>query len=133
MSSGKILVVDDEQFVRHLIRTEFSLEGFDVVVAASGEEAMNLVAAQSFDLILLDIKLPEMDGIETLGRIKEASPDTEVIMITGSGDIKSAVDCMKLGAADYMTKPFKLDELLYVSNQAVKGRLEKREKASALE
>ncbi len=106
MNTGKILAIDDEQFIRRLIRNEFSLEGFDVITAKSGEEGISLFDNDCFDLVLLDIKLPKMDGIETLRRIKETSPDTEVIMITGFGDINSAVDCIKLGAADYVTKPF---------------------------
>lgn len=122
MSNGKILAIDDEQFIRRLILNEFSLEGFDVITAESGEEGLGLFKDHFFDLVLLDIKLPKMDGIETLRRIKEISTDTEVIMITGFGDIKSAVDCIKLGAVDYVTKPFKLDELLALAGQAIKRR-----------
>jgi DNA-binding NtrC family response regulator len=126
MSSGKILAIDDEQFIRRLILNEFSLEGFDVITAESGEEGLSLFNDHYFDLVLLDIKLPRMDGVETLRRIKEISTDTEVIMITGFGDIKSAVDCLKLGAADYVTKPFKLDELLALARQVIsRKQLEK--------
>ena len=127
MNNGRILAIDDEEHIRRLIRNEFSLEGFDVSTAGSGEEGVGLLEGDAFDLVLLDIRLPKMDGIETLGTIKQISPDTEVIMITGFGDIKSAVDCMKLGARDYVTKPFKLDELLALSNQAVKNRRAKRD------
>ncbi len=126
-SGGKVLAIDDERHIRRLIRSEFSLEGFDVSTAKSGEEGVEFFEDEVFDLVLLDIKLPKMDGIETLGRIKQISPDTEVIMITGFGDIKSAVNCIKLGASDYVTKPFKLDELLALSAQAVKRRREKRD------
>ena len=127
MNNGRILAIDDEEHIRRLIRNEFSLEGFDVSTAGSGEEGVGLLESDAFDLVLLDIKLPKMDGIETLGTIKKISPDTEVIMITGFGDIKSAVDCMKLGARDYVTKPFKLDELLALSTQAVKKRRAKKD------
>lgn len=127
MSNGKILAIDDEQFIRRLIHNEFSLEGFDVITAKSGEEGLSLFNDYYFDLVLLDIKLPKMDGIETLRRIKEISPESEVVMITGFGDIKSAVDCIKLGAADYVTKPFKLDELLALVGQAIKRRQAERE------
>jgi DNA-binding NtrC family response regulator len=134
MNTGKILAIDDEQFIRRLIRNEFSLEGFDVITAKSGEEGISLFNNDCFDLVLLDIKLPKMDGIETLRRIKKTSPDTEVIMITGFGDINSAVDCIKLGAADYVTKPFKLDELLALAGQAIKRRqLQKETRQKGIE
>jgi len=134
MNTGKILAIDDEQFIRRLIRNEFSLEGFDVITARSGEEGISLLDKDCFDLVLLDIKLPKMDGIETLRRIKETSPDTEVIMITGFGDINSAVDCIKLGAADYVTKPFKLDELLALASQVIKRRqLQKETRQKGIE
>ncbi|MCU0614036.1 MAG: sigma-54 dependent transcriptional regulator, partial [Desulfobacterales bacterium] len=126
MSNGKILAIDDEQFIRRLILNEFSLEGFDVITAESGEEGLSLFNDHYFDLVLLDIKLPRMDGIETLRRIKEISQEIEVVMITGFGDIKSAVDCLKLGAADYVTNPFKLDELLGLARQVIsRKQLEK--------
>lgn len=127
MTIGKILAIDDEQFIRRLIRNEFSFEGFDVTTAKTGEEGLSFFDDQQFELVLLDIKLPKMDGIETLRRIKQISPETQVIMITGFGDIKSAVECVKLGAADYVTKPFKLDELLGLTRQAIKKQQSERE------
>jgi DNA-binding NtrC family response regulator len=134
MINSKILAIDDEQFIRRLILNEFSLEGFDVFTAESGEEGLGLFNDHFFDLVLLDIKLPKMDGIETLRRIKEISANSEVIMITGFGDIKSAVDCLKLGAADYVTKPFKLDELLALSRQAIsRKQLEKESNKKTIE
>jgi DNA-binding NtrC family response regulator len=122
MRNGKILAIDDERNIRHLIRSEFALEGFEVTTAGSGEEGLKRFDADSFDVVFLDIKLPEMDGIETLKKLKQRSSGTEVIMITGHGDIVSAVASMKLGARDYVTKPFKLDELLTLTRQALKDR-----------
>jgi DNA-binding NtrC family response regulator len=122
MRNGKILAIDDERNIRHLIRSEFALEGFDVATAGSGEEGLKRFDADSFDVVFLDIKLPEMDGIETLKKLKQRSSGTEVIMITGHGDIASAVTSMKLGARDYVTKPFKLDELLTLTRQALGDR-----------
>jgi DNA-binding NtrC family response regulator len=112
MSRGRILAVDDEKNIRHLISSEFSLEGFDVVTAASGEEGLALFKSSKFDVVLLDIMLPKLSGIEILKRMKQISQTPEIIMITGYGDIRSAVEAIKLGARDYVTKPFKLDELL---------------------
>jgi DNA-binding NtrC family response regulator len=122
MSNGKILAIDDERNIRRLIRNEFSFEGFEVVTAGSGEEGLRYFQRDDFDAVLLDIKLPKMGGIQTLRSIKEAVPDAEVIMITGYGDVQSAVDAMKLGARDYITKPFKLDELLALVRQIVQER-----------
>lgn len=122
MAHGKILAIDDEKNIRHLIESEFSLEGFEVITAGSGEEGLERFDQDRFDMVLLDIKLPKMDGIETLRRLKQKSSGTDVIMITGHGDIESAVTSMKLGARDYVTKPFKLDELLTLAKQAVQDR-----------
>lgn len=119
MSIGSVLAVDDEQNIRRLIRNEFNLEGYDVTTARSGEEGLALIELKKFDVILLDIKLPKMNGIEVLKKIKEISGTSEVIMITGYGDIQSAVESLKLGARDYVTKPFKLDDLLTLVQNAV--------------
>lgn len=119
MAKGRILAVDDEKNIRHLIRNEFSEEGFEVTTARSGEEGLKLAEAKKFDLVLLDIKLPKINGIETLRRLKQQSSAIEVIMITGHGDIKSAIESIKLGARDYITKPFKLDELLFLARQVI--------------
>lgn len=119
MSLGYVLAVDDEQNIRRLIRDEFTLEGYDVTTAKNGEEGLALIQRKSYDVILLDIKLPKLNGIEVLKKIKEFSSSIEVIMITGYGDVKSAVDSLKLGARDYVTKPFKLDDLLAIVQEAV--------------
>lgn len=119
MSLGAILAVDDEQNIRRLIRNEFTLEGFDVTTAKSGEEGLALIRKKQFDVILLDIKLPKMSGIDVLRKVKEIPNGVEVIMITGYGDVQSAVDSLKLGARDYVTKPFKLDDLLAIVRKAV--------------
>lgn len=119
MLNGKILAIDDEKNIRHLIQNEFALEGFDVTTAGSGEEGLRRFDQEQFDMVFLDLKLPQMDGLETLRRLKQKSSSTEVIMITGHGEIASAVTSMKLGARDYVTKPFKLDELLTLARQTL--------------
>ncbi len=130
MSLGAVLAVDDEQNIRRLIRNEFTLEGFDVTTAKSGEEGLALIQKKRFDVILLDIKLPKMSGIEVLRKIKKTSIDIEVIMITGYGDVQSAVDSLKLGARDYVTKPFKLDDLLTIVRTAVSDSEYRKQKPS---
>ena len=119
MSLGKILAIDDEQNIRTLIANELTLEGFGVTTAKSGEEGLRLCDKEKFDVVLLDIRLPKMNGIEVLRRLKEKTPDVRVIMITAYGDIKTAVESMKLGAQDYVTKPFKLSELLALIRQVM--------------
>ena len=119
MGRGRILAIDDEPNIRRLIQSEFKLEGFDIAIAQDGEEALALLDDKVFDVVLLDIRLPRMNGIEVLKRLKQKAPQTEVVMITGYGDIKTAVESLKLGARDYITKPFKLDELLTLVNQII--------------
>jgi DNA-binding NtrC family response regulator len=123
MAIGKVLTIDDEKNIRHLIQSEFTLEGFQVSTAESGEDGLRRFDKENFDMVLLDLKLPEMDGLETLKRLKRKSTSTEVVMITGHGEIESAVTAMKLGARDYVTKPFKLDELLTLARQIMQDRL----------
>lgn len=133
MSLGTVLAVDDELNIRRLIRNEFTLEGFDITTAKSGEEGLALIRKKRFDVILLDIKLPKMSGLEVLRKIKETSNTADVIMITGYGDIQSAVDSLKLGARDYVTKPFKLDDLLTIVRKAVSdSETRKRESSESL-
>jgi DNA-binding NtrC family response regulator len=122
MSQGRILAIDDELNIRHLIKNEFSMEGFQVTTAKSGEEGLRLFSEHDFDVVLLDVKLPKMDGLEVLKRLKQNSKPAEVIMITGYGDIESAIGSMKLGARDYVTKPFKLRELLTLVRNAVNDK-----------
>ena len=130
MRNGRILAIDDEQNIRHLIKNEFSIEGYEVATAESGEKGLRLLDNHRFDVVLLDINLPKLNGIETLKLLKKKSPDTEVLMITGYGDIKSAVESIKQGAREYITKPFKLDEILALVKQTIKEnrRLSVRQK-----
>jgi two-component system, NtrC family, response regulator AtoC len=134
MANGKILAIDDEKNIRHLIQSEFALEGFDVTTAGSGEEGLERFGQDAFDMVILDVKLPQMDGIETLKKLKQKSSSIDVIMITGHGEIESAVTSMKLGARDYVTKPFKLDDLVTLAKEVVQDRkgCVDRKKESAL-
>ena len=124
MNQGKVLVIDDEQYIRRLVQSEFALEGFEVLTAKNGEEGLKLFENQGFDLVLLDIRLPRTNGMEILRILKREYPQTPVIMITGHGDIKTAVESMNLGARDYITKPFKLSDLLAMIKQVVRDNQE---------
>ena len=111
MSSEKILVVDDELFVREL-RLEFlSTQGYEVILADSGEKAVQMMSIQTADVILLDLKMSGMDGIEALKQIKKTAPDAIAIIMTGYPTIESSIEALRYGACDYVIKPFKLNDL----------------------
>jgi two-component system, NtrC family, response regulator HydG len=110
--SLKVLIAEDEDItLKHLLST-LAKEGYDVVGARNGREAMAEISRDHFDVLITDIKMPEMNGIELLGRARERDPEIEVLVITGFGSIGSAVEAMKKGAYEYITKPFDLDELI---------------------
>lgn len=110
---ASLLVVDDEEDIREFASNFFRRRKLDVRTAASGEEALELINARRSDLVLLDIKMDGIDGVETLRRIKEIDRDIKVIMVTGRKpeDDDTFINCRKLGAFDYIHKPLQLDEL----------------------
>ncbi|EFK12235.1 sigma-54 interaction domain protein [delta proteobacterium NaphS2] len=118
-----ILVVDDENGVRQSFNMVLK-DDYNVLLAATGEEAMAIFKKNRIDLILMDIRLPDTDGITLLKRIKEIEPDTEVIMVTAVKEIQTAVKAIKLGAYEYVIKPFVVDDVLTIISRALeKGRL----------
>lgn len=119
MSKGKILVVDDEHLIRWSLTERLTSEGFEVVSSPTGEQALKEVAEDMPDLILLDVKLPGIDGMEVLERLRASNCDRPVIMITAHGLIPQTVKALKLGAFNYITKPFDLDELVVNVNNAL--------------
>ncbi len=118
----RVLVVDDEEIARENICHVLKKDGHQVAAASRGLEAMALLRSESFDLVLTDLKMEGLDGLELLSRIKEASPETAVILITGYATVETAVKAMKTGACDYIAKPFQLEEL----RAAVARSLEKK-------
>ena len=114
----QILVVDDEAAVRNGIAQVLSRQNLTVTAAADAAQALEHLARQPFAIILLDIRLPDMSGVEVLKHLRRDYPDTEVIMITGYPTIQGAVECIKLGALDYLVKPFRIDELEVVVQKA---------------
>ena len=107
----RIIVVDDEESQRNLLAGFLGKKGYTVTTAASGKEAIALNATTGFDLAVLDLKMPELDGIETIEKMKEIDPETYFVILTGYGTVESAVHAMKRGAYDYLNKPVNLDEL----------------------
>jgi two-component system response regulator AtoC len=116
--SRQILVVDDEEAVRSGIAQVLARRQLAVSTAASANEALGVLSRQPFAIILLDIKLPDIDGIQFLRLLRKDFPETEIIMITGYPTIQGAVECIKLGALDYLVKPFRIDELENVVEKA---------------
>lgn len=116
----KVLIVDDEEGPRRAIEAALYREkNLHIKTARSGEEALGYFDSGIFDLVLTDIRMPQMDGIDLLRKIHERSPDTLVILITGYGTLNSAIDAIRAGAYDYLTKPFKVEELCIVVERAV--------------
>jgi two-component system, NtrC family, response regulator len=114
----RILVVDDEESIRRLIQKEIGSQERTVQTAGTAREASELAQAHSFDVIVLDIRLPDGDGLDLMTQFREAIPDIEVVLITGHGDVDNAVEAMKIGAYDYITKPFALERLELVIEKA---------------
>ena len=128
MESMKILVVDDEALIRDMIKRGLSqMGGFSVEVAQSGPEAIEKMEKDVFDLVLTDLKMPEMDGLELLKTIKGTRPEIMVIMMTAHGSIETAVEAMKIGADDYITKPIDFNDLLLHISKVQKESLLLRE------
>ena len=126
MSNDKILVADDEQSMREFLDIMLKKEGYKVSLAANGEEVLKLTEKDIFDLVLMDIRMPKLDGISALKRIKAISPETIVMMITAYASADTAIKAMKEGAYDYITKPFKVEEIkLIIKNALEKKNLQK--------
>ncbi len=118
-SKGIIHVIDDEAVIRDVLAQLLTSEGYEVEMSSSGEEALEKFPSQSFDVVLLDLLMPGLDGLEVLRRIKRVDPLAAVIIITAYGSVESAVEALKIGALDYVQKPFKHDDLLRVLDKAV--------------
>lgn len=127
MDKKKLLIVDDQNGIRILLMEVFSSEGYDTFQAANGKLALELVVNESPDLVLLDMKIPGMDGLEILKRIKELNTDIKVIMMTAYGELDMIKEATDLGALMHFTKPFDIDEMrVAVNTQLKKNVLEKR-------
>lgn len=117
-----ILLAEDEQILRESMAEFLAQEGFEVLQAANGKAAYDMVLERSVDVVLTDVRMPEMDGLTLLGHLKKAQPDTPVIIITAYGTVESAVGAMQAGAHDYLLKPVQLDDVILKVNRALEYR-----------
>lgn len=112
MEKPKILVIDDEEIVRVSCMKCLTPEGYSVTVAGNGREGLNMAASQHFDLILTDLKMPDIDGMEFMIKMRQEQPGTKIIMITGYSTVELAEEALRAGAAHYIEKPFTPDALI---------------------
>ena len=110
--AGHILIVDDEDTLRHFLRLALEDEGYRVSEAADGQSALDLLERETFDLALVDLRMAGVDGLEVMRQFRQRSPETQIIILTAYASVPSAVEALRHGAHDYLTKPFKTDELL---------------------
>ncbi len=125
MSKGKILVIDDEDIVRLSCSRSLVPQGYELKMAKNGPEGLKMLEEETFDLVLTDLKMPNMDGIEVLGTIKERWPKTDVVIVTGYQTVETAVKAIKIGAFDYVEKPFTPDSLLATVANVFRTRKDK--------
>jgi signal transduction histidine kinase len=119
--SKNILIADDEETFRYMLTSLLEAEGYKVYAAVNGVEAINMIHTMHFDVALLDVKMPKVDGVEVLKFIQVKRLKAKAIILTAVGDVRLAVDCMQLGAWDYITKPFSTEELLFSIDRALRA------------
>jgi len=128
-----VLLVDDElEFLETLVK-RLTKRGLNISTAKSGEEALKIIRGKGIDVAVLDVRMPGMDGIQTLREIKKIDPLMEVIMLTGHASVEVAIEGMELGAFDYLMKPADIDELFYKLQDAFKKKTIQQEKIEKLE
>jgi DNA-binding NtrC family response regulator len=127
----KILIVDDEEKFLSYLSKRLKMREYDVATALSGEDALEKVREHDFDVVILDVLMPGIDGIEALREIKKVKPMTEVIMLTGHASVEAGVEGMRLGAYDYVMKPCEAEELLSKINKAYERKRETEEQTRA--
>jgi len=121
-AKGNILIVEDEKSMREVLRMLLEGEHYEVTTAADGLEGLSCIEKDIYDLVITDMKMPKADGLAVLGKVKELSPETIVIMITAFGTTETAIEAMKLGAYDYISKPFNIDEIRLIVRKALEKK-----------
>ncbi len=130
---GKIIIVDDEEATRRSLGDILKLEGFQVTTKSNGEEAIEALTKEEFDLMLLDLKMPGMSGLEVLDKATEVAPDCRVIMLTAHGSLESAIEALRQGAHDYILKPAAPHEIIASVSKGIDKRTESDRKRRLLE
>jgi len=131
--AAKILIVDDEKAVRESLEEILRMEDYQVETAASGEEALEQVNDEEYDLVLLDLKMPGIDGVEVMRQISRYAQNTKVIILTGHGTLESAIEALRLGAEDYMLKPYESAAILDSIGRALSKNAQKKRKELLIE
>lgn len=124
----RVLIVDDEEEFVQALSERLTMRDYDVTTSLSGEDAVDKVKGFNFDVVILDVSMPGMSGVDALSEIKKIKPLTEVIMLTGHATVETAIDGMKLGALDYLMKPCETDELITKINTAHDRKAEHEER-----
>ena len=127
----KILVVDDEPNITEILEIAFQEDGMEVIKSGSGRDALNMLRDQDIDIVVSDIKMPDLSGVELLGIAKEFSPNTVFIMITAYASTETAIEALQHGAFDYITKPFGMDELRSIVQRALEQNNSRKPKSAA--
>ncbi|HWP82429.1 MAG TPA: response regulator [Bacteroidota bacterium] len=122
----RVLVVDDEDTLRLTLKARLQSNGFDVSSASNGEEALEIMKTHAFDIALLDVNMPQLNGLQVLEVIRDQHPHTDVIMLTGFADFSTAIECLKMGAKDYLVKPIEPTELLTRLQALIRARSSER-------
>ena len=130
---AKILIVDDEKSIRVSLKDILELENYTVDVASRGEDALEMLNEDEFDLILLDLKMPGVNGVEVMHQATQLYPSTKVIVLTGHGSLESAIEAIRHGAEDYMLKPFKTEEILDSISRSLSEKVERQRKELLIE
>ena len=121
-ATAKVLVVDDEESIRSMLRQALTDAGHQVVAAETGQQALDVLSRSDIEVMLLDIRMPGLSGLDVLSQVAVRSPATCVIMVTAMADVSTAVDAMKQGAYDYVAKPFDLDDVIIAVQRATERR-----------
>src|SRR4051812_11018540 len=124
---SRLLVVDDDDASRRLVAAIFKDSGHSIIEATDGKAAVALATSMAPDLIVMDLQMPVMDGLEALEQLRDTCPDIPVVMLTGARDVKRAVRAIQLGAVDYLSKPVNSEELRIVARRALETRALKQE------
>lgn len=130
---AKILLVDDEESIRHSLGEILRLEGYQVTTVASGEAAVQVLENENFDLMLLDLKMPGMDGLEVMRAATKLAPDTRIVLLTAHGSLESAIEALRQGAHDYLIKPASSREILNSVSAGLSRRAEQQQRRLLLE